>query len=133
MKQHHRVLLLCSAILVSGLVCGLTVRAANTNEFDQAKKKDLTIEGKITAIDTNAVSVTIQHKEKGPLTFSVPSSAMLFATHKKGHATLADFKVGDTVKVAYKQSNGSMVCDSMWQPGSNPTEKEHKVEKQSGQ
>lgn len=56
---------------------------------------------------------------------------MLFVKHKKSGAGLGDFKVGEEVKVLYKQVGGALVCQSMWQPGSDPREKEHKIQKQT--
>jgi len=53
--------------------------------------------------------------------------------HKKGCASLSDFKVGEEEKLLYRQDGTNIVCNSLWQPGSNPAEKKHKIQKQQQQ
>ena len=101
------------------------------NKFNQAKRQDFKFQGEITALDAAAGTVTVNDKDKGPITLSVPQDCMLFVKHKKGAATLADFKVGNGVKLLYVQNGTNVVCTSMWQPGSHPREKEHKIQKES--
>ncbi|HTS17629.1 MAG TPA: hypothetical protein VMP11_08655 [Verrucomicrobiae bacterium] len=131
MKSRLSGIVLCAALLGLALGSGRAIAADAPNKFDQAKKHDIEFTGSITAIDTNAPSVTVNSKEKGPMTLSVASDCMFFVKHKKGAAALSDFKVGEEVHVLYKQSGSAMVCDSMWEPGSNAAEKEHKVQKGS--
>jgi hypothetical protein len=121
-----------AALLASALVPGRATAADDQpNKFDQAKKHDIEYRGSLTAINTNAPAVTVNDKEKGPMTFSVAKDCMFFVKHKKGAAALTDFKVGEEVRVLYKQEGSAVVCESMWEPGSDPGEKEHKVQKQS--
>lgn len=121
--------LLC---LVLGTLAGpprLAIAAdKQPNEFVQEQKRDIELTGSITGVDTNALTVTINNKEKGAMTFSIARDCMLFVRHKKGAAALTDFNVGEAVKVLYRQQTNALVCHSMWQPGSHPREKEHKIE-----
>jgi Cu/Ag efflux protein CusF len=131
MDKHLARVLLCTALLIPVLAPGWAVAADKPkNAFNQEKKNDLSYDGSITAIDVTAKTVTIKQKQKGALTFSVPADAILFVKHKKGAASLSDFKVGEDVNVLYQQNGNLLACRSMWQPGSNPSEKEHKVQKQ---
>ena len=129
MKGQLSRVLLCIALLTPALAPRLAV-AAEKNAFVQDRKNDLEFHGSITAIDTNAVTVTVKNKEKGALTFTVTKDSLLFVKQKKGAATLADFKVGDEVNALYRQNGTALTCDSLWHPGSSPREKEHKIEKQ---
>ena len=128
MKGQLSRVLLCIALLTPALAPRLAV-AAEKNAFKKDKQNDIEFHGSITAIDTNALTVTIKNKEKGAMTFAVAKDCLLFVKHKKGQAALTDFKVGEDVKVLYRQDAGALVCHSMWQPGSNPAEKEHRLEK----
>ena len=130
MKGQLSRALLCVALLTPALTPGLAA-ATEKNAFVQDKKNDLEFHGSITAIDTNALTVAVKSKEKGSLTFTVSKDSLLFVKQKKGAATLSDFKVGDEVNALYRQNGTVLACDSLWQPGSNPREKEHKAEKQS--
>jgi Cu/Ag efflux protein CusF len=131
MKKHLARTFVCVALLASPLVPRLAVAAEKQNAFEQEKKTDLELEGKITAIDSTAGTVTVKHEKRGPMTFPVAKNAMMFVKHKKGAASLGDFKVGEEVKLLYRQDGTNLVCHSLWQPGSNPSEKEHKIQKQS--
>ena len=130
MKGQLSRVLLCVALLAPAITPGLAL-AADKNAFLQDQKNDLAFHGSITAIDTNALTVVVKSKEKGSLTLTVSKDSMLFVKQKKSGATLSDFKVGDEVKALYRQNGTALACDSLWQPGSNPREKEHKIEKQS--
>ena len=131
MKRRIARGLLCIAFLAPTFGPGLAIAAEKQeNAFKEAEKQDLRFDGSISAIDTNAATVIIQHKQRGPMTFSFAKDAMFFVKHKKGAASLSDFKVGETVRVLYRQENGTLVCHGMWQPGANPSEKEGKIEKQ---
>jgi Cu/Ag efflux protein CusF len=121
---------LYAVLLVSALASGLALAAEKQNAFEQEKRKDTQIDGKITAIDAAARTVTVKHDQKSK-TFSVAKDAMLFVNHKKGAASLADFKAGEEVRLLYRQDGSNVVCHSLWQPGANPEEKEHRIEKQS--
>lgn len=129
MKGQLSRVLLCVALLTPALAPRLAV-AAEKSAFLQDKKNDLEFHGSITAIDTNALTVAVNSKGKGAMTFAVCKDSLLFVKHKKGAATLADFKVGDEVNALYRQNGTALTCDSLWQPGSNPREKERKIEKQ---
>jgi Cu/Ag efflux protein CusF len=131
MKKYLVRALLCSALLVTVLTFRGATAETPKNAFKEEEKKDLDYKGSITAVDATAGTVTISHKEKGPLTLTVAKDCLLFVKHKKGQASLADFKVGEEVKVLYRQDAGALVCHSMWQPGSHPSEKEHMIEKQT--
>ena len=132
MDKHLARVLLCAALLIPiWAPDSATAADKPKNEFNQAKKSDLTYDGSITAIDAAARTVTIKQKQKGSLTFSVPADAMLFVKHKKGAASLSDFKVGEDVNVLYQQNGNTLVCRSLWEPGSSPTDKEHKLQKKS--
>ncbi|HUK84130.1 MAG TPA: hypothetical protein VLZ12_16030 [Verrucomicrobiae bacterium] len=122
---------LCGVVLASPLASGGAAAAEKQNAFEQEKKLDLEFEGKITTIDATASTVTVKHKHKGPMTFSVAKDCMMFVKHKKGAASLGDFKVGEEVKILYRQDATNVVCRSLWEPGSNPSEKEHKLQKQT--
>jgi Cu/Ag efflux protein CusF len=131
MKRQLHDALLCAALLATVLVPGRAIAADNQpNKFNEAKKQDLEYTGSITAINTNAAIVTVKSKEKEAMTLSLAKDCMLFVKHKKAAAALSDFKVGEEVRVLYKQEGGALVCDSMWEPGSNPGEKVHKIQKQ---
>jgi Cu/Ag efflux protein CusF len=119
------------ALLASLVVPRVAVAAEKQNAFEQEKKMDLEIKGTIPAIDATAGTVTVTHKKKGPMTFSVAKDAMMFVKHKKEAASPADFKVGEEVKLLYRQDGTKLVCHSLWQPGWNPSEKKHKLQKQS--
>src|ERR1041385_6207544 len=129
MKRQLSRVLLCAALLSP--VIGIGRAMAQQNKFNEAMKEDLEYSGSITAIDTNAPAVTVKNKEKGAMTFSLAKDCLYFVKHKKGAAVLADFKVGEEVRVLYKQDNGALVCHSLWEPGSNARVKEHRLEKQS--
>jgi len=131
MKRRIAGPLLSAVLLVSPFPSLVAFAAEKQNAFESEKKTDLEFEGKITALDANAGSVTVKQEKKGSMTFSVAKDAMLFVKHKKGAATLADFKVGEEVKLLYVQNATNLVCRSLWQPGSNPSEKEHKIQKQA--
>jgi Cu/Ag efflux protein CusF len=120
--------LLCLVLVPLAGTSRLALGADKPNEFVQDQKKDLEFTGSITGVDTNALTVTINNKEKGAMTFSIAKDCLLFVKHKKGAAALTDFKVGEAVKALYRQQNNTLVCQSMWQPGSHPREKEHKIE-----
>ncbi len=131
MKRGLSATFFCAALLVSVVVSTRATAAdAQPNKFDQAKKHDIEFTGSLTAININAPAVTVNSKEKGAMTFAVASDCMFFVKHKKGAAALTDFKVGEQVHVLYKQAGGGVVCESMWQPGADPGEKEHKAEKE---
>jgi Cu/Ag efflux protein CusF len=122
--------LLCVALLVTAIAPGLALAIdKEPNKFDEAMRLDFKFSGQITALDPTAGTVTVVNKEKGPITLSVPHDCMLFVKHKKGAATLADFKVGDEVKVLYQRDNTNVVCASLWQPGSNASKKQQKLQK----
>jgi Cu/Ag efflux protein CusF len=131
MKRRVARAILGTVLLVSALASGLALAAEKQNAFQQEKRKDMEFDGKITAIDATAGSVTVKHNQKGQMTFSVAKDAMLFVNHKKGAASLGDFKVGEEVRLLYRQDGSNLVCHSLWQPGANPKEKEHRIEKQS--
>src|SRR6266478_7975040 len=124
MKGHLARVLLCAALLSPAIAPGLAVAADKPNEFNKDMKHDLKYEGSITAIDSTAGTVTVKSKEKGPLTLTVSKDSLLFVKHKKGAAALTDFKVGEEVHVLYVQSGTTIVANSMWHPGANPSEKQ---------
>jgi len=132
-KYMVRLLILICAALLTPVVMPGQAQAADkeSNQFKEAEKNDLEYSGSITAIDTNAPSVTVKHKTKGPMTFTLASGCMMFVKHKTGAATLADFKVGEEVNVLYKQNGTSLICDSLYQPGAHAREKERKAQKES--
>ncbi len=129
MKGNLVRLFVCGALLSLAIAPQLARAADQKNAFRQAEKHDLKCEGKISAIDATAGTVTVNNKQKGPLALTVAKDCMLFVKHKKGAASLADFKVGEEVKALYSQDAGALVCHSLWQPGSNPAEKERKLQK----
>ena len=132
MKRQLARVLLCAALLSPAVVPGLAVAADKpTNEFNVDRKNDLAFGGHIAALDTTAGSVTVKHKEKGPMTFSIAKDCLLFVKQKKGAAALTDFVVGEEVRVLYQKAGTTNVCHSMWQPGSNPKEREHKLENEA--
>jgi hypothetical protein len=128
MKGHLARVLLCAVLLSPAVAPRLAVAADKPNEFGVDRKNDLDFKGAITALDATAGSVTIKNKEKGAMTFAVAKDCLLFVKHKKDGVTLADFKVGEEVRVLYSQAGTAIVCHSMWQPGSNPSEKQRKLE-----
>jgi Cu/Ag efflux protein CusF len=129
MKRQVVRILTCGALLAAVLTPRWATAEKPKNAFKAEEKKDLDYKGAITAIDAKAGTVTISNKQKGPLALTVAKDCMLFVKHKKGQAALADFKVGEEVRALYRQDAGALVCHSMWQPGSNPAEKESKVQK----
>ncbi len=130
MKRNVCRELLCATLLTATLLTGIA-RAEDKNALKQEKKTDLKLEGKITALDATAGTVTVQDNNKAPMTFTVAKNAMFFVNHKKGAAALTDFKVGEKVTVLYRPDGGATVCRSMWQPGANATEKQHKIQEAS--
>ena len=127
MKRHLSGVLLCAALLIPAVLPGRATAAdKETNKFSEVKKHDLELSGTITAMHTNGV--TIKLEGTGKKTFTVAKDCMFFVKHKEGAAALTDFKIGEKVNVLYKQVGPALVCDSMWQTGSLPTEKERKIE-----
>lgn len=128
MKGHLARVLLCAALLAPAMAPRLAVAADNANQYGLDKRNDLSFRGAITALDATAGSVTVKNKEKGSMTFAIGKDCLLFVKHKKDAATLADFKVGEQVSVLYAQNGTALVCHSMWQPGSNPAEKQRDIQ-----
>ncbi|HUK82488.1 MAG TPA: copper-binding protein [Verrucomicrobiae bacterium] len=84
------------------LACTQVARAAN------AKKDQKEVQGKITAVDATAGTVTIKHK-KDTMTFTAaPDIEFGGAGNKK--ITLADLKVGDHITVHYTEESGKLMA-----------------------
>ena len=132
MKGHLARMLLCAVLLTPAVAPRLAVAADNQpNEFGLDRKNDLGFRGVITALDATNGVVTVKNKEKGPMTFAVAKDCLLFVKHKKDGVTLTDFKVGEAVRLLYGQAGTTIVCHSLWEPGSNPSEKQRKLEDES--
>ena len=131
MKGHLARVLLCAVLLSPAVAPRLAVAADKPNEFGVDRKNDLDFKGAITALDATNGSVTVKNKEKGTMTFAVAKDCLLFVKHKKDGVTLADFKVGEEVRLLYGQAGTAIVCHSLWEPGSNPTEKQRRIENET--
>ena len=83
-------------------------------------------EGKVSAIDFKAKTVTIAKKE-GNMIFAINDATKCFVEGKKDAAKLDDFKVGDKVNVLYKNVNGTLVASRLAEGGSHADEKEKKA------
>jgi len=64
------------------------------------------VTGAITALDTNAMTITVSEK-----TFSVNSDTKI--TKGKNPIQLSDLNVGDNVKIAFKKDGDSLVAKSI--------------------
>ena len=90
------------------LTVSQSVRAADEKAAAPAPGKSAVLSGKIEAVDTAASTITIKHK-KETKTFAVPSDCRFTGAGNK-KVTLADLKVGDSVRVTYTQEGDKMVA-----------------------
>jgi hypothetical protein len=131
MKRQLHDVLLCAAFFATILAAGPVLAAGDQpNKFDQAKKHDLEYSGTIEAINPKNGYLRVKNKEKDAIKLTPANDCMFFTKQKKGAASFADFKQRDDVSVLYREVDGKLICDAMWEPGSDPGQKEHQEEKQ---
>jgi len=73
--------------------------------------------GHVTAVDTTALTITVENKKTGPMTFTVTSSTKIKVN--KVTATLADIKVGQVARIVSddgKAANEIIVRDKSPKP-----------------
>jgi Cu/Ag efflux protein CusF len=101
MKSLFRTTMIVSLAAVA-LAFTQVARAAD------AKKNQKEVEGKITAVDAAAGTVTIKHKKDSMTFTAAPDIEFGGVGNKK--ITLADLKVGDHVAVHYTDDGGKMMA-----------------------
>ncbi|HUJ09321.1 MAG TPA: DUF3592 domain-containing protein [Verrucomicrobiae bacterium] len=95
-------------LALMGIVLGLT---QTTRAEDAAKKADKhkKAEGKITAVDTNANTVTIKHKTTTE-TFTLAPDVKFGSGGKTLNMNISNLKVGDEVTIYYNEEGGKMIA-----------------------
>jgi Cu/Ag efflux protein CusF len=100
MKKHIALYAIVAAALMAApaIISAQTNSAATTATAPAKKKKNQTASGKVTAVDTNAMTLAAKD-----LTFNITSTTKILKDEKP--ATLAEIKVGDKVKITYKKDD----------------------------
>jgi Cu/Ag efflux protein CusF len=101
MKSLVRTVMIVSLAAVA-LAWTQAARAANP------KKEQKEVQGKITAVDATAGTVTIKHK-KDTMTFTAAPDIEFGGVGNK-KVTLTDLKVGDHVTVHYTDESGKLMA-----------------------
>ena len=114
------------AVAVVALTLIPAVQAAGEKKEEKKHPGQQYYDGKISAIDFKAKTVSIAKKE-GSMTFSINDATKCFVEGKKEAAKLDDFKVGDKVNVLYQNVNGTLVASRLAEGGSNADAKEKKA------
>ena len=96
------------AVCVAGVMLAATQVARAEEKAAAAPASKSTMGGKIEAIDAKAGTITIKHKTETK-TFTVGPNCT-FSGEGDKKLTLADLKIGDSVKVSYAQEGDKLVA-----------------------
>lgn len=129
MTRQLRKSLLFTALLAAIFAAAALAADEPHNKFNETKKHDQEYTGQITMFLPKAGNVTVTARDKDPIKVKLAADCMFFTKQKKDAASIADFKLHDDVRVLYREVDGKLVCDAMWEPGSDPSQKEAKEQK----
>ncbi|HUI05956.1 MAG TPA: hypothetical protein VL486_03010 [Verrucomicrobiae bacterium] len=132
MNKHLRLAIV--VMTLSTLMAGVALGEENAEAArfqKEAKKQGLMyFEGRISAIDFKANTVTIKKKE-GAMTFTCNDSTKYFIVGQKAEGKLSNFKVEEWARVFYSVKDGTPVATRLWQRGAFADKKERIEEKQA--
>ena len=74
--------------------------------------RDRTFHGRVTAVDAEAKTVTVQGTA-GTRTFKIGDGSTSSTSPDKDRLSLSDVKSGDSVVINYRQENGTYIADSL--------------------
>jgi hypothetical protein len=98
MKKYIALYVIAAAALIAAPVSTQAQEAASTNApVATPKKHGLPFHGKVTAVDTAAMTVTVASR-----TFNVTADTKITKDGKP--ATLSDITVGETIRGSYKKA-----------------------------
>ena len=97
---------LCAVAIA--LTAAQSARAADEKATATDVAKKTTMGGKIEAVDAAAGTITLKHKKETKV-FTVAKDCTFGGADDK-HITLADLKIGDSVKIAYTTEGDKLVA-----------------------
>ena len=116
MKKYIKLIALFSVVTAASLVLPAVSRAQDasaTPATPAAKQKAVTFTGKVTTVDTNAMTLTV-----AALTFNITSKTKI---SKAGQpATLSEIAAGDAVRGSYKKDDAGKLNATAIRDGKAP-------------
>jgi Cu/Ag efflux protein CusF len=105
MRKHIALYaIVAAALMAAPAIVGAQTNSSSTTAAAPAKKKKTqTASGKVTVVDTNAMTLTAKD-----LTFNITSTTKILKDEKP--ATLAEIKAGDKVKITYKKDDAGKLA-----------------------